>query len=230
MEKVECLGAAGGLNRDSPGGAARGVPAAVTGVEAGAGQPSRVVLFHGSGPHVHSGGSVTHSTGSSCPSGGIVVLGSGPSQHPREAANHSLGSGRNPGGFNIPGPRTSISRASSPGPGGPAGQEVNSPGCSPHSGPTCLNPQNSQQDRPRSILRKNSSNLMQKSPNVENPRRKSQHWDEMNILTTYRPADKDYGFMMVDEPNTPYHRLQDSFEDLSAGSSCSVNPGVLAER
>lgn len=76
----------------APGGVATGVPAAVTGAEAGAGQPSGVVLFHGSGPRVHSRVSVSRGTGSSWSSGGILVLGSRPSQHLGEAASHSLGS------------------------------------------------------------------------------------------------------------------------------------------
>uniref|UniRef100_A0A8D1VL77 Protein phosphatase inhibitor 2 n=1 Tax=Sus scrofa TaxID=9823 RepID=A0A8D1VL77_PIG len=211
MEKQESLGAAGSLKGASPGGATRDALGGIGGVEGGAGLPPGVIMVHGSGPPAHPGGT--------------AVLDSGLHQHPGEVAGHSHGSGTHPGGFSPPFPGTSVSGTSNLGSGGPG---MYNSGSIPRPGSTCTHPDKPCEDRPRSILKNSSSIMMHKSPRAE--RRKSQHWDEMNILATYHPADKDYGFMKVDEPSTPYHRLQDSEEDLLAGTSYAMTPEELAER
>lgn len=78
--------------------------------------------------------------------------------------------------------------------------------------------------KPRGILKTSSTDLTTAS---EDQQRKSMKWDEMNILATYHPADKDYGHMKIDDPPTPYHSDTKSESDPDDDN---LDPEKLATR
>lgn len=69
---------------------------------------------------------------------------------------------------------------------------------------------------PREFLsRKPKKSILKMTSSFDKDRRdvsptREAHFDEMNILQTYHPSDKDYGHIKIDEPKTPYNNYSDS--------------------
>lgn len=84
----------------------------------------------------------------------------------------------------------------------------------------------------RGIL-KNTSSFDKDGHAVEKPpAEKEMKWDEMNILATYHPPDKDYGHIKIDEPPTPYNKLSEGeMEEGRSGDEgeTGLNPEALAD-
>lgn len=72
----------------------------------------------------------------------------------------------------------------------------------------------------QNLQKKPSKGILKTSRSVDgsegNPstskRSKEQRFDEVNIMETFHPADKDYGHMKVEEPKTPYSEAVDDAE------------------
>ena len=57
---------------------------------------------------------------------------------------------------------------------------------------------------------------------------KSTKFDEMNIIETLHPPDKDYGHMKIEEPKTPFNYYDDAVEAETVEHG--VDPGLLKSR
>ena len=55
------------------------------------------------------------------------------------------------------------------------------------------------------------------------------HFDEMNIIATYHPVDKDYGHMKIEEPKTPYAR-NEAIDEENESATTGIDPNTLAQR
>lgn len=87
--------------------------------------------------------------------------------------------------------------------------------------------QNLQKKPSKGILKTSRSIDGQSDGNPSTSKRaKEQRFDEINIMETFHPANKDYGHMKVDEPKTPYSEAVDS--EAEAGDELDAN--ILAAK
>lgn len=71
--------------------------------------------------------------------------------------------------------------------------------------------------RPKKSILKNSSSFDTQEQQHNAKKQKETKWDEMNIIATLHPADKDYGHMKIQEPKTPFNYMdEDAVEQLDA--------------
>jgi len=66
---------------------------------------------------------------------------------------------------------------------------------------------------PKRGILKQSTSFEQREASEKAGCVKEPHFDESNILATLHPADKDYGFMKIDEPKTPFEAYESDGED-----------------
>ncbi|XP_076472020.1 protein phosphatase inhibitor 2-like [Babylonia areolata] len=78
-----------------------------------------------------------------------------------------------------------------------------------------------------------SKGILKHTSSLDKGGKREVEWDEMNILATHHPPDKDYGFMKIDEPPTPYNK-EDTDDDASSSdvgerrsSSCGLKEPPL---
>lgn len=84
----------------------------------------------------------------------------------------------------------------------------------------------------KGILKTSSSFDNQEAPRAS----KETKWDEMNIIATLHPADKDYGHMKIEEPKTPYNyaSMNEDMDHLDSSAVASkleknIQPKIFEE-